>query len=89
MAVAGTPDSNAYNLSTGSAANTGANAACISNYGTNDMIGNLWEWAAAPDGEHDLFALVGEVSVDAVYPVREPYSDAAPAERLVPSGAPV
>ena len=25
-------------------ANTGANAACVSNWGVNDMVGNLWEW---------------------------------------------
>jgi formylglycine-generating enzyme required for sulfatase activity len=46
QAVAGTPDSAACNVSTGSAQNTGANAACISNYDANDMVGNLWEWIA-------------------------------------------
>lgn len=45
-AVAGTPDSTACNVSTGSVANTGANAGCISSWGANDMVGNLWEWVA-------------------------------------------
>jgi hypothetical protein len=45
-AVAGTPDSTACNVDTASAQNTGANAACISNHGANDMVGNLWEWVA-------------------------------------------
>jgi hypothetical protein len=44
-AVAGTPDSTDCNI-TGSVANTGANAGCISDYGANDMVGNLWEWVA-------------------------------------------
>lgn len=44
MAVAGTPDSTACNVSPGSVVNTGANAACISNHGANDMVGNLSEW---------------------------------------------
>ncbi|MEK6328364.1 MAG: SUMF1/EgtB/PvdO family nonheme iron enzyme [Actinomycetota bacterium] len=51
MAVAGTPGSTACNVSTGSAANTGANAACASNHGANDMVGNLWEWVADWDEE--------------------------------------
>jgi formylglycine-generating enzyme required for sulfatase activity len=46
MAVAGTPDSTDCNVSTGSVANTGANAACVSNWGVNDMVGNLGEWVA-------------------------------------------
>lgn len=46
MAVAGTPDSTACNVSTGSAAHAGANAACVSNHSANDMVGNLWEWVA-------------------------------------------
>ena len=46
MAVAGTPDSAACNVSTGSVQNTGQNAGCISNHGTNDMVGNVWEWVA-------------------------------------------
>lgn len=45
-AVAGTPDSTACNVSTPSVANTGANAACVSNHGANDMVGNLFEWVA-------------------------------------------
>lgn len=44
QAVAGTPDSTACNVSTGSVANTGANAGCVSNFGANDMVGNLYEW---------------------------------------------
>ena len=43
MAVAGTPDSTACNVSTGSAQNTGANPDCVSNHGANDMVGNLYE----------------------------------------------
>jgi hypothetical protein len=46
MAVAGTPDSTACNVNTGSLASTGANAGCVSNRGVNDMVGNLWEWVA-------------------------------------------
>ena len=33
-------------MSTGSVANTGANAGCVSDWGANDMVGNLWEWVA-------------------------------------------
>jgi formylglycine-generating enzyme required for sulfatase activity len=33
-------------VSTASVANTGANANCVSNWGANDMVGNLWEWVA-------------------------------------------
>jgi formylglycine-generating enzyme required for sulfatase activity len=51
MAVAGTPDSTDCNVSTGSLANTGANAACVSNWGANDMVGNLGEWVADWDEE--------------------------------------
>jgi formylglycine-generating enzyme required for sulfatase activity len=51
MAVAGTPDSTDCNVSTGSVANTGANAACVSNWGVNDMVGNLGEWVADWDEE--------------------------------------
>ena len=51
MAVAGTPDSTDCNVSTGSLANTGANAACLSDWDANDMVGNLWEWVADWDEE--------------------------------------
>ena len=44
QAVAGTPDSAACNVSTGSVANTGANPGCVSSHGASDMVGNLWEW---------------------------------------------
>jgi len=44
QAVAGTPDSTACNVSPGSVASTGANALCVSNFGANDMVGNLDEW---------------------------------------------
>jgi formylglycine-generating enzyme required for sulfatase activity len=46
QAVAGTPDSIACNVSTGSVATTGANAGCVSNFGAFDMVGNLFEWVA-------------------------------------------
>jgi formylglycine-generating enzyme required for sulfatase activity len=46
QAVAGTPDSTACNVSSVSVANTGANVGCVSNYGANDMVGNLEEWVA-------------------------------------------
>ncbi|MGH2957100.1 MAG: FAD-dependent oxidoreductase [Solirubrobacterales bacterium] len=46
QAVAGTPDSTACNVSTGLIANTGANPGCVSNFGANDMVGNLYEWVA-------------------------------------------
>lgn len=44
MAAAGTPDS--ATCTTGLLANTGANAGCVSNWGVNDMVGNVWEWVA-------------------------------------------
>lgn len=46
QAVAGTPDSAACNVDTGSVANAGANPGCVSSHGANDMVGNLWEWVA-------------------------------------------
>jgi formylglycine-generating enzyme required for sulfatase activity len=51
MAVAGTPDSTDCNVSTGVVAATGANVACISRWGANDMVGNLGEWVADWDEE--------------------------------------
>jgi formylglycine-generating enzyme required for sulfatase activity len=51
MAVAGTPDSTACNVSSGSVQNTGANPGCRSDWGANDMVGNLWEWVADWDEE--------------------------------------
>jgi formylglycine-generating enzyme required for sulfatase activity len=51
MAVAGTPDSTGCNISTGAVANTGANPACVSMWGANDMVGNLGEWVADWDEE--------------------------------------
>jgi hypothetical protein len=53
MAVAGTPDSTDCNVSTGSVANTGVNANCVSDWGANDMVGNLWEWVADWDEQAD------------------------------------
>lgn len=44
MAAAGTPDS--ATCTTGVLATTGANAGCFSNWGVNDMVGNLYEWVA-------------------------------------------
>ncbi len=46
MAASGTPDSTACNVSSAAAANTGANASCVSNWQVNDMVGNVWEWVA-------------------------------------------
>jgi Sulfatase-modifying factor enzyme 1 len=45
-AVAGTPDSTACNVNSGSVANTGAKPGCVSRFGANDMVGNVWEWVA-------------------------------------------
>jgi formylglycine-generating enzyme required for sulfatase activity len=33
-------------VSTGAVQNTGANAGCVSDWGANDMVGNLDEWVA-------------------------------------------
>jgi hypothetical protein len=46
MTVAGTTDGGPCNVSSGSVRNTGADDACKSAHGTNDMVGNLWEWVA-------------------------------------------
>jgi formylglycine-generating enzyme required for sulfatase activity len=46
QAVAGTPDSTACNVSTGSVSSTGANVGCVSRFGAFDMVGNDWEWVA-------------------------------------------
>ena len=46
MAAAGTPDTTACNVSSGGGANTGQFSGCVSNWGANDMVGNLWEWVA-------------------------------------------
>ena len=43
MAVAGTPDSTACNVGGSAAQKTGANPGCRSDWGANDMVGNLWE----------------------------------------------
>ena len=51
LAVAGTPNSTACNVSTGSVANTGSFGGCVSNHGANDMVGNLFEWVADWDEE--------------------------------------
>ena len=72
QAVAGTPDSTACNVDTGSVANTGANAGCVSRFGANDMVGNLFEYAAdwdeqagTPCALGDDFACVGRADTEA------------------------
>jgi hypothetical protein len=45
-AVAGTPDGDGCNVSSGSAQRTGTARGCVSAHGVNDMVGNLYEWAA-------------------------------------------
>ena len=52
-AVAGTPDSEACNVSNHAVQRTGANVGCISRFGANDMVGNLWEWVGDWDEESD------------------------------------
>jgi hypothetical protein len=46
MAVAGTPDGEGCNVSSGSAQRTGTARGCVSAHGVNDMVGNLYEWVA-------------------------------------------
>jgi sulfatase-modifying factor enzyme 1 len=52
QAVAGTPDPGPDNGTTdcrttgGSSVNTGSRSACVSNFGANDMVGNVSEWVA-------------------------------------------
>jgi formylglycine-generating enzyme required for sulfatase activity len=50
-AAAGTPDPGTDNGTTdcnisaaGGPVNTGSRAACVSNWGAKDMVGNVWEW---------------------------------------------
>jgi hypothetical protein len=48
MAVAGTPDGTGppCNVYSTAPVKTGESVGCISAYGVNDMVGNLWEWVA-------------------------------------------
>jgi len=53
QAALGTPDSTACNVNSGEMKNTGAEAGCVSAFGVNDMVGNLWEWVADWDEQAD------------------------------------
>jgi formylglycine-generating enzyme required for sulfatase activity len=51
MAAAGTPDPGTDNGTSDCAVSsplslTGSRSSCVSNWGVNDMVGNLWEWVA-------------------------------------------
>ncbi len=46
VAALGTPDGAPCNVSSGSVANTGSAAGCVSDVGAFDMVGNPWEWVA-------------------------------------------
>ncbi len=46
VAALGTPDGAPCNVSSGSVANTGSAAGCVSDVGAFDMVGNLGEWVA-------------------------------------------
>ena len=60
-AVAGTPDTGASDNgtsdcnvdSTNNVANTGSRTSCISDWGVNDMVGNLYEWVGDWDEQAD------------------------------------
>ena len=55
VAALGTPDdSSSCNISTSAPENAGNRAACISQNGAMDMVGNLWEWV-------DLWGQAGKV----------------------------
>jgi formylglycine-generating enzyme required for sulfatase activity len=75
-AVAGTPDSDACNVSTGAVQNTGANAGCVSRFGANDMVGSLWEWVGDWDEEADG-CVTNTIGSDVTC-----YGDSAPPTRL-------
>jgi formylglycine-generating enzyme required for sulfatase activity len=50
MAAAGTPDGSTTSCNTHNTvpgvATTGSFTGCVSNYGVQDMVGNVWEWVA-------------------------------------------
>jgi hypothetical protein len=56
QAVAGTPDPGTDDGATdcnvsGPLVNTGSRSNCVSNWGANDMVGNVWEWVGDWDEE--------------------------------------
>ena len=88
MAAAGTPDPGTDDGSTdcavsSSLSDAGSRSSCVSNWGTYDMVGNLWEWTAdwmqdSSDSDLNTYSAYGG---DGIYGVDEafPEADAMPA----------
>lgn len=85
MAAAGTPDDASCNIASGATALTGANNACVSNWGAADMVGNVFEWVAdwvpgqGPGAPKANNAQYGSDIVSGINAARTPADTALPA----------